>query len=82
MLRHLPDKYHAAVRRHLHVASEMTSYEEAKEALQKLAKYLQEANPPAAARLKEGLGDTLTLHKLAAPTHLRKTLCSTNLIES
>jgi len=39
-------------------------------------------NPSAARSLEEGLEETLTLHRLEAPPELRRTLRSTNPIES
>ena len=39
-------------------------------------------NPSAARSLEEGLEDTLTLHRLRVPESLRKTLRTTNPIES
>ncbi len=46
------------------------------------AKYLDRLNPSAAASLREGLDETLTVHRLGVKGLLRKTLCSTNAIES
>ncbi len=39
-------------------------------------------NPSAARSLGEGLEETLTVHRLHVPPQLRKTLASTNVIES
>src|SRR6476646_7584149 len=39
-------------------------------------------NPSAARSLEEGLEETLTVHKLRVPDQLRRTLASTNVIES
>src|SRR5689334_9205214 len=39
-------------------------------------------NPSAARSLEEGLDETLTVHRLHMPPQLRKTLASTNVIES
>ena len=39
-------------------------------------------NPSAARSLGEGLEETLTVHRLHVPPRLRKTLASTNVIES
>ena len=39
-------------------------------------------NPSAARSLGEGLEETLTVHRLHVPMQLRKTLASTNVIES
>lgn len=63
-------------------AYELFGYEEAKAALQKIHRELMGANPSAARSLEEGLEETLTLHKLKVPVPLRKTLRTTNPIES
>jgi hypothetical protein len=39
-------------------------------------------NPSAARSLEEGLEETLTVHRLRVPLKLRRTLASTNVIES
>jgi putative transposase len=57
-------------------------HEEAKQALQKIHRELMGVNPSAARSLEEGLEETLTLHKLNVPAPLRKTLRTTNPIES
>ena len=57
-------------------------YEEAKKALQQIHRELMGVNPSAARSLEEGLEETLTLHKLNVPAPLRKTLRTTNPIES
>jgi hypothetical protein len=41
-----------------------------------------ELNPSAARSLGEGMEETLTVHRLHVPMQLRKTLASTNAIES
>ena len=41
-----------------------------------------ELNPSAARSLEEGMDETLTMHRLRLPSDLRRTLSSTNLIES
>jgi len=82
VLDHLPEKHHRFVRARLRAAWSMRAYGEAKEALKKLAADLDEINPSAAHSLSEGLEETITIHKLAVPDQLRKTLRSTNPIES
>jgi len=57
-------------------------YAEAKRALQQIQHELMGVNPSAARSLEEGLEDTLTLHRLRVPESLRKTLRTTNPIES
>jgi putative transposase len=60
----------------------MTDYEKAKASLDLPVKYLERLNPSAAASLREGLEETLTVHKLGVTGLLRKTLSTTNPIES
>ena len=47
-----------------------------------LVDYLHKINPSAARSLEEGLEETLTLHRLKLPDLLRKSLSSTNIVES
>lgn len=63
-------------------AYELHGYEEAKRGLQQIHRELLGVNPSAARSLEEGLEETLTLHKLNVPAPLRKTLRTTNPIES
>lgn len=63
-------------------AYELFGYEEAKKALHQIHRELMGANPSAARSLEEGLEETLTLHKLNVPASLRKTLRTTNPLES
>ena len=67
---------------HFRRALELTSYQEAKEELIKLKKWLKGINESAAKSLDEALEELLTIHKLKVPALLRKTLHSTNPIES
>ena len=50
--------------------------------LERIQRELREVNPSAARSLAEGLEETLTLHRLKASPELRRTLRSTNPIES
>ena len=60
----------------------MENYDAAKQALNGLHRELMDLNPSAARSLAEGLEETLTVHRLQIPMQLRKTLASTNVIES
>ena len=60
----------------------MAEYAEARRALDQLHRELMDLNPSAARSLAESLEETLTVHKLRVPAALRKTLASTNVIES
>ncbi len=79
---HLTEEYKADVRRKLQNAYAMAGYDDAKRALQRLHRELMRINPSAARSLEEGLDETLTVHKLRVPDQLRRTLSSTNVIES
>jgi transposase-like protein len=79
---HLPPEHQEAVDGRLRSAYGMRSYDEAKRSLLLTVKYLERLNPSAARSLEEGLEETLTLHRLGAPDELRRSLSSTNLIES
>ncbi len=63
-------------------AYDLLSYPDAKRALVQIQRQLKGVNPSAARSLEEGLEETLTLHRLAVPPELRRTLRSTNPIES
>jgi putative transposase len=79
---HLPDEYKADVRRKMQNAYAMVDYGDAKRALERLHRELTDLNPSAARSLEEGMEETLTVHKLRVPEQLRRTLSSTNVIES
>jgi transposase-like protein len=82
ILDQLPDEYQPGIERKLLAAYGMTDYAEAKKALEQLHRELDRINPSAARSLEEGLEETLTVHKLRMPEMLRKSLASTNIIES
>jgi transposase-like protein len=79
---HLPEEYKADVKRKLQNAYAMVEYGDAKRALERLHRELMDLNPSAARSLEEGMEETLTVHKLRVPEQLRRTLSSTNVIES
>jgi putative transposase len=60
----------------------LTNYAEAKGELEKIVRQLERINPSAAHSLEEGLEETLTVHGLSVGELLRRTLSSTNSIES
>jgi len=80
--RHLPKKYRAETKRRFLRALEMKRYEDAKEEMLALEKWLRERNESAADSLLEALEEILTVYRLGVPEQLRKTLYSTNPIES
>jgi putative transposase len=68
--------------RQIRNAYAMTNYTEAKAALETLFRQLERINPSAAHSLEEGLEETLTVHRLRVGWLLRRTLATTNPIES
>lgn len=82
VLDHLTDEQKPAVAKQLNAAYAMEDYAGAKQALQQLHRELMDLNPSAARSLGEGIEETLTVHRLHVPMQLRKTLASTNVIES
>jgi putative transposase len=82
VLDHLTEEQKPAVAKRLNAAYALEDYSGAKQALQGLHRELMELNPSAARSLGEGLEETLTVHRLNIPLQLRKTLASTNVIES
>ena len=82
VLDHLTDEQKPAAARKLNAAYALENYVAAKQALNALHRELMDLNPSAARSLGEGMEETLTLHRLHVPMQLRKTLVSTNVIES
>lgn len=79
---HLPENGQRDYDRHMRNAYAMTNYAEAKAALERLFRQLERVNPSAARSLEEGMEETLTVHRLGVGWLLRRTLSSTNPIES
>jgi transposase-like protein len=82
VLDHLTDEQKPEVSKKLNAAYAMEDYGAAKEALNKLHRELMDLNPSAARSLGEGMEETLTVHRLHLPMQLRRTMASTNVIES
>jgi putative transposase len=82
VLDHLTDEQKPAVAKKLNAAYALEGYDAAKEALNSLHRELMDLNPSAARSLGEGMEETLTVHRLHLPAQLRKTMASTNVIES
>src|SRR5215471_17986415 len=82
VLDQLPDEYQAGIERKLIAAYAMTDEADARRALDQIHRELDRINPSAARSLNEGMEETLTVHKLQMPEMLRKSLVSTNIIES
>jgi transposase-like protein len=79
---YLPKAYHGEYERKIRVAWAMTDYDDARKALRNVVRDLEGVNVQAAESLEEGFEETLTLHRLGLPEILRKSFCTTNLIES
>ena len=79
---HLPQRLRSSVGRRMTDAYHASSALEAEAALLALAKELDRTHPGAAASLREGLDETLTVLRLNVPPTLARTLRSTNCIES
>lgn len=82
VLDHLSEDQQPLVAARLNAAYATENYDQAKVALMKLHRELMDLNPSAARSLEEGMEETLTVHRLQLPPQLRKTLASTNVIES
>jgi transposase-like protein len=79
---HLTEQYQMDIRCKMRNAYSMREHADAQRALHALLRQLMDLNPSAARSLEEGMEETLTMHRLRLPAHLRRTLSSTNLIES
>ena len=82
VLDHLPERDRPAVKRRLRSAWELDDHAAALERLRALAGELERSHPGAAASLREGLEETLTLQRLSVTGSLKRTLASTNPCES
>lgn len=79
---HLPEAQRHAVKFRMRAAYGSTDVGDARVALYRLHDELLESNPSAAGSLAEGMDETLTLLELRVNPRLRRTLSSTNAIES
>jgi transposase-like protein len=79
---HLAEHCRAPYDRPIRAAYAMSGYAEAKTALERSWRELCDVNPSAARSLEEGMEETLTLHRLGVAPLLRRSLATTNLIES
>ncbi len=77
MLEHLPERDRPPVKRRLRGAWALDDHAAALERLQALAGELERSHPGAAASLREGLEETLTVTRLGVRGALKKTLQST-----
>ena len=82
VLSHLPESEKQRAGKTISLAYMEHEEDEAKRKLELLARELDMRYPAAAASLREGLDETLSVHRLCLPGLLRLTLSSTNAIES
>ena len=82
VLEHLPKAKQQQAAWRLRGAWAKATPQEAMKELRALVKWLDAISPCAARSLEEGLEETLTLHRLGLNELLRRSLSSTNLIES
>jgi transposase-like protein len=79
---HLPERDRPAVKQRLRSAWRLDDHAAALERLRALVAELERSHPGAAASLREGLEETLTLQRLGIRGSLKTTLASTNPCES
>jgi transposase-like protein len=82
VLDHLPERDRLPVRLRLRRAWGRDDHQHALDELKTLARELDHAHPGAAASLREGLAETLTVTRLGISGSLKRTLSSTNPCES
>jgi len=80
--RHLAKRWRKEAHRRFRTALEQNSYADAKKMLKDFEQWLRQLNESAAESLNEALEEILTVHRLKVPGLLRRTLHSTNPIES
>jgi putative transposase len=80
--KHLAKRYRKEAHWRFRTALEQTYYEDARQMLLEMEKWLRGINESAADSLMEAIDEILTLHRLKVPALLRQTLHSTNPIES
>lgn len=82
VLEHLPERLRASIAKAMHQAWSAADPKLARRQLERLAASLDKQHPSAAASLREGLDETLTLQRLGIQGALYRTLRSTNAIEN
>ena len=82
VLDHLTEEQKPGIAKKLNAAYALEDYAAAKQALNTVHRELMDLNPSAARSLGEGMEETLTVHRLHLPMQLRRTMASTNVIES
>jgi transposase-like protein len=79
---YLPDDERPAVRAALQRAYELADARAAQAHLEELARHLERMHPGAAASVREGMAETLTIQRLGITGSLYRTLRNTNVIEN
>lgn len=82
VVEHLPDEMHASVKNALRQAYRTREIDRARRQLENLARSLEDKHPSAAASIREGLDETVTIRRFDLPDALVRTLSSTNAIEN
>jgi putative transposase len=82
VLEHLPERDRPGVKRRLREAWALDDYGRALDRLKALGAELEHRHPGAAASLREGMNETLTLTRLGINGSLKRALASTNPCES
>lgn len=82
VLDHLPESMQPSVRRAMQQAYDSSDVDLARRQLDRLARSLEREHPGAAASLREGFEETLTLQRLGVSDGLYRVLRSTNSIEN
>ena len=82
VLDHLPERDRPPVKQRLRRAWELDDHDRALSELRALAAELERSHPGAAASLREGMAETLTVTRLGITGSLKRTLASTNPCES
>ncbi len=82
VLGHLPKKLHAMANKAMRDAYNSKTADVARRSLHQLANGLDAEHPSAAASLREGLDETLTVKEMGLPEGLQRTLATTNPIEN
>ncbi|MGH2759979.1 MAG: transposase [Actinomycetota bacterium] len=82
VLEHLPKHLRATVGKQLDKAWRDQDAKRAQRSIETLAANLEADHPGAAGSIREGLAETLTVNRLGLPDSLRRSLRSTNAVES
>lgn len=82
VLSYLPQAHHAELRRRWKMIHGLTTHADAQKEMERLVRWLAPISQAAVSSLEEAEGETLTVLRFGIPEKLRKTLLSTNPIES